>query len=167
MVVNLLFQLYINWFWNFGRWEFVITFKTWPDKGSLQQEAHIKIQRYFVSYWRACVRNWLQLVESDSWQLPDSCESSTLWLCKSGSHRHRCRKFSFKHSIADSPSRRIGDSPTRRVGELVLPHSTSQGVIFRLRISPRIRSQNRNGLKCSVTDLCWTDLCKNLIAMSL
>ncbi len=37
----------------------------------------------------------------------------------------------------------------------------SRGVVFRLRISPRIRSQNRNGSKCSVRDLCRTDLCKN------
>jgi hypothetical protein len=42
-----------------------------------------------------------------------------------------------------------------------LPDSASRGVVFRLRISPRIRSQNRNGSKCSVRDLCRTDLCKN------
>jgi hypothetical protein len=44
----------------------------------------------------------------------------------------RLAEFSFKHSKADSPSR---------------------GVIFRLRISPRIRSQNWNGSKGSVRDL--------------
>jgi hypothetical protein len=43
-----------------------------------------------------------------------------------------------------------------------LPDSPSLGVVFRLRISPRMRSQNRNSLKCSVKDLCRTDLCKNL-----
>jgi hypothetical protein len=37
----------------------------------------------------------------------------------------------------------------------------SGGVVFRLWISPRIWSQNWNGLKCSVRDLCRTDLCKN------
>jgi hypothetical protein len=42
-----------------------------------------------------------------------------------------------------------------------LPDSASRGVVFQLRISPRIRSQNRNGSKCSVRDLCRTDLCKN------
>jgi hypothetical protein len=40
--------------------------------------------------------------------------------------------------------------------------SLSRRVVFRLRISPRIRSQNRNGLKCSVRDQCRTNLCKNL-----
>ncbi len=34
-----------------------------------------------------------------------------------------------------------------------LPDSASQGVVFRLRIYPRIRSQNRNGSKGSVRDL--------------
>ncbi len=41
------------------------------------------------------------------------------------------------------------------------PDSASQGVVFRLRISLRIWSQNRNCSKCSVRDLCRTDLCKN------
>jgi hypothetical protein len=43
------------------------------------------------------------------------------------------------------------------------------GVDFRVRISPRIRSQNRNGLKGSVRDLGQSDLCKNMekTAMSL
>ncbi len=35
-----------------------------------------------------------------------------------------------------------------------------RGVIFRLRISPLIRSQNRTGSKGSVRDQCRTDLCK-------
>ncbi len=34
--------------------------------------------------------------------------------------------------------------------------------VFRLRLSPRIRSQNRIGLKFSVRDLCRTNLCKNI-----
>ncbi len=34
-------------------------------------------------------------------------------------------------------------------------------VVFRLRISPRIRSQNRNGSKGSVRDLWGTNFCKN------
>ena len=42
-----------------------------------------------------------------------------------------------------------------------LPDSASRGVVFRLRISPRIRSPNRNGSKCSVNNLCRTDFCKN------
>ncbi len=42
-----------------------------------------------------------------------------------------------------------------------LPDSASWGVVFRLRISPRIRSQNWNGSKRSVMDLCRTVLCKN------
>ncbi len=42
-----------------------------------------------------------------------------------------------------------------------LPDSVSRGVVFRLRISPRIRSQNWNGSKCSVRYLCRTHLCEN------
>ncbi len=49
-------------------------------------------------------------------------------------------EFSFKHSKADSPTR---------------------GVIFRLQISPRIRSQNRNGSKVSARDLWGTNFYKN------
>ncbi len=37
---------------------------------------------------------------------------------------------------------------------------SSRGVIFRLRISPRIRSQSWNGSQHSVRDLCRTGLCK-------
>jgi hypothetical protein len=37
-----------------------------------------------------------------------------------------------------------------------------RGVDFRMRISPRIRTQNRNGLKGSVRDLGQSDLCKNI-----
>jgi hypothetical protein len=36
----------------------------------------------------------------------------------------------------------------------------SRGVVFRLRISPRIRSRNRNGSKGNVTDSWGTDFCK-------
>jgi hypothetical protein len=44
---------------------------------------------------------------------------------------------------------------------LSTPDSASRGVVFRLRISLRIRSQNRNCSKCTVKDLSRTDLCKN------
>ncbi len=37
-----------------------------------------------------------------------------------------------------------------------------RGVDFRIRISPRIWNQNRNGLKGSVRDLGQSDLCKNI-----
>jgi hypothetical protein len=43
-----------------------------------------------------------------------------------------------------------------------LPDSPIREVVFRIRIFPRIRSQNRNGSKCSVRDLGQSDLCKNL-----
>ncbi len=43
-----------------------------------------------------------------------------------------------------------------------LPDSPIRGVVFRTQISLRIRSQNRNGSKCSVRDLGQSDLCKNL-----
>jgi hypothetical protein len=39
--------------------------------------------------------------------------------------------------------------------------SPSRGVVFRIRISPRIRSQKRNGSKGSVRDLWGTNFCKN------
>ncbi len=73
-------------------------------------------------------------------------------------------EFSFKHSKADSPTRRIGESATPRLGELEshpLPDSTSRGVVFWLRISPRFRSKNRNSSKGSVRDLWGTNFCKN------
>jgi hypothetical protein len=57
---------------------------------------------------------------------------------------------------------RVVDSPYRESESRRLRVSLSRGVVFRIGISPRIRSQNRNGSKCSVRDLCRTDLCKNL-----
>ncbi len=42
-----------------------------------------------------------------------------------------------------------------------LSDSASRGVVFRLRISPKIRSYNRISSKRSVRDLCRTGLCKN------
>jgi hypothetical protein len=50
--------------------------------------------------------------------------------------------------IVTKLSRRVADSPSR-------------GVVFRLRKSPRIRSQNRNGSKGSVRDLWGNNFCKN------
>ncbi len=60
----------------------------------------------------------------------------------------------------DSPYRWVGESPTPRIVDTEsrrLSVSLSPGVVFRIWISPRIRSQNRNGSKCSVRDLCRTD----------
>jgi hypothetical protein len=69
------------------------------------------------------------------------------------------------HQLPDSPSRRVIDSLTRWVGAdsptSRLANSLSRGVVFRLCISPRIRSQNRNGSKGSVRDLWGTNFCKN------
>jgi hypothetical protein len=48
------------------------------------------------------------------------------------------------------------------VDQKQLSDSTIWGVVFRIRISPGIRSQNRNGSKCSARDLGQSDLCKNL-----
>jgi hypothetical protein len=48
------------------------------------------------------------------------------------------------------------------VFEKRLPDSPIRGVVFRIRISPRIRSQNRNSSKCSARDLGQSDLCKKL-----
>ncbi len=56
-------------------------------------------------------------------------------------------EFSFKHSKAETESQWLPDSPSRRV-------------VFRLWISPRIRSQNRNGSKGSVRDLWGTNFSK-------
>ena len=57
----------------------------------------------------------------------------------SGSSGTTCTRTSFKNSIADSPIR---------------------GVNFRSRISPRIRSQNRNSSKASVRDLFFWVNCR-------
>jgi hypothetical protein len=67
--------------------------------------------------------------------------------------------------VVDSPYRWVGESLTPRIVDTEgrrLPVSLSRGVVFRIRISSRIWSQNRNGSKCSVRDLCRTDLYKNL-----
>jgi len=111
-----------------------------------------------------------RLAESGSRRLSDSLsrgvdDSPTRWvgelatprLAESGSRRlSDSPSFSFKHSKADSPTRRVGESATPRLAD-----SLSRGVIFRLRISPRIRSQKRNGSKDSVRDLWGTNFCKN------
>ncbi len=80
------------------------------------------------------------------------------------------------HWYAESPSPRITDTWSRRLPASTprasdtvscrLPVSLSRrairGVVFRIRISPRIRSQSQNDSKCSVRDLGQSDLCKNL-----
>jgi len=47
--------------------------------------------------------------------------------------------------VGESSTLRLVESESRR-----LPDSPSRRVVFRLRISPQIRSQNQNGSKCSV-----------------
>jgi hypothetical protein len=68
----------------------------------------------------------------------------------------------------DSASRGVGESAIECLKEKPpeseirqLPDSPSRGVVFRLRISPRIQGQNRNGSKGSIRDSWGTDLCKN------
>ena len=58
--------------------------------------------------------------------------------------------------LAKSESQRLPDSLSRRVTD-----SPSQGVVFRLRTSPQIRSQKRDGSKGSVRDLWGPNFCKN------
>ncbi len=94
-------------------------------------------------------------------------------LAESGSRRlSDSPSFSFKHSNADSPTRRVGESSTPRPAKLEsqrLPYlpsrrvadSPSRGVVFRLRISPRIRSQKLTGSKDNVRDLWGPNFCKN------
>ncbi len=95
----------------------------------------------------------------------NSNRKTTPQLAESGSRRlSESPSFSFKHSKADSPTPRVSESSTPRLAELEsrrLPESPSQRVIFRLQISPQIRSQNRNGSKGSVRDLWGTNFCKN------
>jgi hypothetical protein len=84
------------------------------------------------------------------WRLPDlpSLGVSDSPTCRVGElATPRLAEFSFKHSKAESESRRLPDSASRRV-------------VFGLRISP-IRSQNWNGSKDSVRDLWGTNFCKN------
>jgi hypothetical protein len=112
------------------------------------------------------------------WRLPDSPvrgvddsptrrvgELATPRLAESGSRRlSDSPSFSIKHSKADSPPRRVGESLTPRLAESEtrrLLDLVCRGVVFRLRISPRIRSQKRNGSKGSVRDLWGPNFCKN------
>jgi hypothetical protein len=59
--------------------------------------------------------------------------------------------------VSDSLTRRVRESPILRLAEFSFKHSKddspSRRVVFRLQISPRIRSQNQNGSKGSVRDL--------------
>ncbi len=62
----------------------------------------------------------------------------------------------------------VDDSPYHRYGEFSFKKFNSQlsvlvmrGVVFRIRISPGIRSQNWNGSKGSVRDSWGTNFCKN------
>jgi hypothetical protein len=70
--------------------------------------------------------------------------------------------------LTNLPMRGVEDSPTHRCGKFSLkiqnrlPELSIGGVDFLLRISPRIRSQNRNGSKVCERDLCLTDFCKNI-----
>ncbi len=70
------------------------------------------------------------------------------------------------HEGGDSPHHRYGEKRCEKNGysrqSCRLPDSPMRGVDFWIWISPRIRSQNRNGLKGSVRDLGLSDLCKNI-----
>jgi hypothetical protein len=115
-----------------------------------------------------------QLPDSPEW-LPDSLSrgvSDSPTRPVKESPTLRIAEFSFKHSKADSPTRRVRelstpwlaksesqqlpDSPSRQVRNSPTPR-----VVFWLWISPRIRSQNRNGSKGNVRDLWGTSFCKN------
>ncbi len=77
--------------------------------------------------------------------------------------------------VADSTYQWCGESATPRISDagswwhpLSLIHGVGnspcrwwRGVVFRIRISPRIRSQNLNGSKGSVRDSRGTNFCKN------
>jgi hypothetical protein len=68
---------------------------------------------------------------------------------------HRYGKFSFKKFKS-----RLSVSVMRGVVDSAYP--LNWWVVFFIWISPRIRSQNQNSTKCSVRDLCQTNLCKKL-----
>ncbi len=115
------------------------------------------------------------LAESGSRRLSGSLSRgvSDSQLAESGSRRlSDSPSFYFKHSKADAPTRRVGESSTRRVGESATPRLAesesrrladlpSRGAVFRLRISPRIQSQKRNGSKDNVRYLWGPNFCKN------
>ncbi len=110
-------------------------------------------------------------------------ESGSRWLSDSASRRVGFWMFkenSPSWGVANSPIRRLGESSPPRLGKsesrhgelgslysiflefsIKFPNSASRGVVFGLRISPRIWSQNRKGSERSVMDLCQTGLCKN------
>ncbi len=67
---------------------------------------------------------------------------------------HRTGKFSFKHSIVDSPNRRVGD--------LSIPRLAESASCFSITNISENSKPKSDGLKCSVRDQCRTDLCKNL-----
>ena len=73
--------------------------------------------------------------------------------------------FRFKLQIFGDIHNRKNDLVSWGVNKMVYRYNVSKAdspthrVVFRLRISSRIQNQNRSGSKCSVRDICRTDLC--------
>jgi hypothetical protein len=85
-------------------------------------------------------------------------ESTALRLPEKGSFF-----LTFNIAFSDSPSQGVVDSQTRPVKESATARLAELASCFSItNIFLRIRSQNRNGSKCSVRDQCQTDLRKNL-----
>ncbi len=130
--------------------------------------------------WRLSDSASREVADTPIWRVG---ESTTPRLAESES-----RLLNVKRQLGESESRRLPDSASRGAALVSqgvaiqifknlssifrtlnciyrqscrLPRLAESGVVFRLRISPRIRSQNRNGSKRSVSDLCRTILCKN------
>jgi hypothetical protein len=84
-------------------------------------------------------------------------DSPTRWVRESATPR---LAESESQQLPDSPSQRVADSQTPRVRESLTRRLVSWGVVFWLRISPQIQSQNWNGSKGSIRDLRGTNFCK-------
>ncbi len=91
----------------------------------------------------------LRTIDTESFLFKKSIADSLYWWCGESATLR----------ISDAGSRRLTVSLIRRVGDS--PYRWQRVVVFWIRISPRIWSQNRNGSKGSVRDSWGTDFCKN------
>ncbi len=115
--------------------------------------------RYQVSFEKASKEKMnLKLKEiQDTWPPSNRCPRLSAFSALSASGVLCIWRSLHPQQFWTSATPRLAESESRR-----LPDSSSRQVVFQLQISPQIRSQNRNGSKCSVRDQCQTDLCKNL-----
>ncbi len=158
--------------------EIFIIEKRCPDSAS-RGVADFPTRSRRVGYWlwklpssvfRRVIGSTPGLAESESWRLHDFPGRSLSGGIANSPTRQvweslwwiRELVFEFFKFIIDLEEARdvIDFDLLKSLKKLQLSGLASRGVVSRLQISPRIRSQNRNGSKGTVRDSCGTALCK-------